>query len=37
MVLLKGVNDFGDVISDLSEMLFEVGVLFYYLYVLDKV
>jgi len=36
-VLLKGVNDSGDAISDLSETLFEAGVLPYYLHVLDKV
>jgi EF-P beta-lysylation protein EpmB len=36
-VLLKGINDSADAISDLSETLFEAGVLPYYLHVLDKV
>jgi L-lysine 2,3-aminomutase len=36
-VLLKNVNDSGDAISDLSEKLFDAGVLPYYLHVLDKV
>ncbi len=36
-VLLKGVNDSGNAISQLSERLFEAGVLPYYLHVLDKV
>ena len=36
-VLLKEINDFADAISDLSETLFEAGVLPYYLHVLDKV
>ena len=36
-VLLKGINDSADTISDLSETLFEAGVLPYYLHVLDKV
>lgn len=36
-VLLKGVNDSGEAISDLSEALFEASVLPYYLHVLDKV
>ena len=36
-VLLKGINDSGEAISNLSESLFEAGVLPYYLHVLDKV
>lgn len=36
-VLLKGVNDSGEAVSNLSETLFEAGVLPYYLHVLDKV
>jgi EF-P beta-lysylation protein EpmB len=36
-VLLKGVNDSVAVLTDLSEILFAVGVLPYYLHVLDKV
>ena len=36
-VLLKGVNDSCEAISDLSEALFEASVLPYYLHVLDKV
>lgn len=36
-VLLKEINDSADAISDLSETLFEAGVLPYYLHVLDKV
>jgi L-lysine 2,3-aminomutase len=36
-VLLKGVNDDGDVLADLSRALFEAGVLPYYLHVLDRV
>ena len=36
-VLLKGINDSGEAISQLSEALFEAGVLPYYLHVLDKV
>ena len=35
-VLLKGVNDDFSVLSDLSETLFEVGILPYYLHLLDK-
>ncbi|MEL7061880.1 MAG: EF-P beta-lysylation protein EpmB [Acidobacteriota bacterium] len=35
-VLLSGVNDRLDVLLDLSEKLFEVGVLPYYLHVLDR-
>lgn len=36
-VLLKGVNDHVDTLQALSERLFEIGVLPYYLHVLDKV
>ena len=36
-VLLKSINDSGEAISNLSESLFEAGVLPYYLHVLDKV
>ena len=36
-VLLKGINDSGKAISDLSDALFDAGVLPYYLHVLDKV
>lgn len=36
-VLLKGVNDTVETLSELSESLFEAGVLPYYLHVLDKV
>ncbi len=36
-VLLKGVNDEVAILSDLSERLFEAGVLPYYLHQLDKV
>lgn len=36
-VFLKGINDQVDVLSALSERLFEYGVLPYYLHVLDKV
>lgn len=36
-VLLKGINDDAEVLSELSEVLFESGVLPYYLHVLDKV
>ncbi len=36
-VLLKGVNDNGDVLVALSKRLFEAGVLPYYLHLLDKV
>jgi L-lysine 2,3-aminomutase len=36
-VLLRGVNDSADVLAELSERLFEAGVLPYYLHVLDKV
>ena len=36
-VLLKGVNDSGRAITQLSEKLFDAGVLPYYLHVLDKV
>ncbi|MDD5276029.1 MAG: EF-P beta-lysylation protein EpmB [Methylovulum sp.] len=35
-VLLKGVNDNGCVLCELSERLFEAGVLPYYLHLLDK-
>ncbi len=35
-VLLKGVNDNAGVLSALSERLFEVGVIPYYLHLLDK-
>jgi L-lysine 2,3-aminomutase len=36
-VLLKGVNDNANILIALSEKLFEVGVLSYYLHLLDKV
>ncbi|MDM3872444.1 EF-P beta-lysylation protein EpmB [Porticoccus sp. W117] len=36
-VLLGGINDNSDTLADLSQRLFEVGVLPYYLHVLDKV
>ena len=36
-VLLRGVNDSADVLSDLSERLFDIGVLPYYLHQLDPV
>lgn len=36
-VLLKGVNDNAQTLADLSEQLFDYGVLPYYLHVLDKV
>jgi len=36
-VLLAGVNDSADVLADLSESLFETGVLPYYLHLLDPV
>jgi EF-P beta-lysylation protein EpmB len=36
-VLLAGVNDSPDALADLSEALFGIGVLPYYLHVLDKV
>jgi EF-P beta-lysylation protein EpmB len=36
-VLLRGVNDDAQVLSDLSETLFSAGVLPYYLHLLDKV
>lgn len=36
-VLLRGVNDSVDALADLSEALFELGVLPYYLHVLDPV
>ena len=36
-VLLKGVNDSAQVLTDLSYRLFDAGVMPYYLHVLDKV
>ena len=36
-VLLKGVNDCSDVLTTLSERLFSIGILPYYLHLLDKV
>lgn len=36
-VLLRGVNDTGDALVDLSERLFSVGILPYYLHLLDPV
>lgn len=36
-VLLRGVNDSADALADLSERLFELGVLPYYLHLLDRV
>jgi EF-P beta-lysylation protein EpmB len=36
-VLLRGVNDAADTLAQLSETLFETGVLPYYLHLLDKV
>lgn len=35
-VLLKGINDRGDTLCELSEKLFELGILPYYLHVLDR-
>jgi len=36
-VLLKGINDSATVLCDLSERLFSIGVLPYYLHLLDKI
>jgi L-lysine 2,3-aminomutase len=36
-VLLRGVNDSADVLRDLSERLVEIGVVPYYLHLLDRV
>lgn len=36
-VLLRGVNDQADTLTELSEKLFELGILPYYLHTLDKV
>ena len=36
-VLLAGINDNSEALADLSERLFEIGVLPYYLHLLDKV
>ncbi|GLS24342.1 EF-P beta-lysylation protein EpmB [Marinibactrum halimedae] len=36
-VLLKGINDCADVLSELSEALFAAGVMPYYLHLLDRV
>ncbi len=36
-VLLKGINDASQVLADLSQALFNIGVMPYYLHVLDKV
>ena len=36
-VLLKGINDSADILSELSEKLFSVGVLPYYCHLLDPV
>lgn len=36
-VLLKGINDDADILAQLSEALFDCGILPYYLHVLDKV
>ena len=36
-VLLKGINDNWETLCDLSEKLFNAGVLPYYLHVLDRV
>ncbi|MAT83686.1 MAG: EF-P beta-lysylation protein EpmB [Gammaproteobacteria bacterium] len=36
-VLMRGVNDSADALADLSERLFEAGVLPYYLHLLDRV
>jgi EF-P beta-lysylation protein EpmB len=36
-VLLRGINDHVDALADLSERLFEVGALPYYLHLLDRV
>jgi EF-P beta-lysylation protein EpmB len=36
-VLLRGVNDHADVLAELSRRLFDMGVLPYYLHVLDRV
>ncbi|PHM72058.1 EF-P beta-lysylation protein EpmB [Xenorhabdus sp. KJ12.1] len=36
-VLLRGVNDDADILADLSNSLFDAGILPYYIHVLDKV
>jgi L-lysine 2,3-aminomutase len=36
-VLLKGINDRAEILSELSEKLFDCGVTPYYLHLLDKV
>jgi L-lysine 2,3-aminomutase len=36
-VLLRGVNDNANTLADLSNALFDAGVMPYYLHVLDKV
>lgn len=36
-VLLKGINDNAEILADLSNRLFDIGILPYYLHVLDKV
>lgn len=36
-VVLKGVNDSADILAGLSEMLFDIGVIPYYLHLLDPV
>lgn len=36
-VLLKGINDNSEILSDLSEKLFEIGILPYYLHQMDQV
>lgn len=36
-VLLRGVNDHSDTLADLSNALFDAGILPYYIHVLDKV
>ena len=37
MVLLQGVNDDAEILAHLSEKLFSIGILPYYLHTLDKV
>ena len=36
-VLLKGINDSAEILADLSERLFEIGIIPYYLHMLDPV
>ena len=36
-VLLKGINDSAEILADLSERLFDIGIIPYYLHMLDPV